>query len=112
MARSASLRSHALTRASLLVFIARLFAPLSRARERGGGEGGRLDEVGPMHGGGPGNLPLPHQRLCLRYAQTPKDRQPISSLRSSRRRPRDIARSRLPTPCWDRSIVGDRRHRP
>ena len=86
--------------------------PRSIQRERGGGEGGSLNEVGPMQVGDPGNLAISHQSLWLRYVQTSKDHQLILSLRSSRRRPRDIARSRLPTPCWDRSKVGDRRHRP
>jgi hypothetical protein len=53
----------------------------------------------PMPGGGPGYPAISHQRLRLRFAQAPKERQRVLSLRSSRRRPRDAVRSRRPTPC-------------
>ncbi|SOY59392.1 hypothetical protein CBM2592_B10044 [Cupriavidus taiwanensis] len=47
LARSASLRSHALSRAIPKDFPFRLFSPLSRLRERGGGEGRRINRINP-----------------------------------------------------------------
>ncbi|SOY62465.1 hypothetical protein CBM2587_B50025 [Cupriavidus taiwanensis] len=57
------LRSHALSLESPLSLIFRVFAPLSRSRERGGGEGRRIHEVRTRHT--PRRLAAPTPRLCL-----------------------------------------------
>ncbi|SOZ29543.1 hypothetical protein CBM2623_B30025 [Cupriavidus taiwanensis] len=69
LARSASLRSHALVPAMPWTFPSRLFAPLSRLRERGGGEGRRIHEVNRINS----CVPAPSPEFDEKRAPTATD---------------------------------------